>query len=211
VKAFAYILVGDKQKRNTNMSSYIQFKNWLKNVSFLTEEDCNLFEPFLQTKEFTSKDIIVREGQVCKEIGFINKGIFRMYYLLDGKEINTHFNFENEFVVNYDSFLQETPSRYFIQSLEDSEIVIFNLSTLQNAYNKSQNWERFGRIMAEYSYKLTTKRVEGFMFLDAEQRYLQMMKETPHFIERIPLYHLASYLGIERESLSRLRKKLLKK
>jgi len=195
-------------KHDTTMNNLIQFKSWLKNVSFLTETDCNLFEPFLQTRQIKNKDIILREGQVCKELGFINNGAFRMYYLSDGKEINTHFSFENEFVVNYDSFLQEAPSRYFIQALEDAEIVTFNLPTLQSAYNQSQNWERFGRIMAEYSYKLTTKRVEGFMFMDAEQRYLQMMKETPHFLERVPLYHLASYLGVERESLSRLRKKI---
>ena len=190
------------------MNNLIQFKSWLKNVSFLTETDCNLFEPFLQTRQIKNKDIILREGQVCKELGFINSGAFRMYYLSDGKEINTHFSFENEFVVNYDSFLQEAPSRYFIQALEDAEIVTFNLPTLQSAYNQSQNWERFGRIMAEYSYKLTTKRVEGFMFMDAEQRYLQMIEEAPHFLERVPLYHLASYLGVERESLSRLRKKI---
>ena len=193
------------------MNNLTKFKSWLKNVSFLTETDCNLFEPFLQTRQIKSKDIVLNEGQVCKELGFINNGAFRMYYLADGKEINTHFSFENEFVVNYDSFLQETPSRYFIQALEDAEIVTFNLPTLQSAYNQSQNWERFGRIMAEYSYKLTTKRVEGFMFMDAEQRYLQMMKETPHFLERVPLYHLASYIGVERESLSRLRKKIASK
>lgn len=193
------------------MNNLTKFKSWLKNVSFLTEADCNLFEPFLQTRQIKSKDIVLNEGQVCKELGFINNGAFRMYYLADGKEINTHFSFENEFVVNYDSFLQETPSRYFIQALEDAEIVTFNLPTLQSAYNQSQNWERFGRIMAEYSYKLTTKRVEGFMFMDAEQRYLQMMREVPHLLERVPLYHLASYLGVERESLSRLRKKIASK
>ena len=193
------------------MSNLTLFKNWLKNVSFLTEADCNLFEPFLQIRQIKNKEIILREGQVCKELGFINHGAFRMYYLSDGKEINTHFSFENEFVVNYDSFLQEAPSRYFIEAIEDAEIVTFNLQTLQVAYNQSQNWERFGRLMAEYSYKLTTKRVEGFMFMDAEQRYLQMMKETPHFFERVPLYQLASYLGVERESLSRLRKKISKK
>jgi CRP/FNR family transcriptional regulator, anaerobic regulatory protein len=190
------------------MSNLTQFKGWLKNVSFLTETDCNLFEPFLHIRQIKNKDILLCEGQVCKELGFINNGAFRMYYLSDGKEINTHFSFENEFVVNYDSFLQGAPSRYFIQALEDAEIVTFNLQTLQDAYNQSKNWERFGRIMAEYSYKLATKQVEGFMFMDAEQRYLDMMKESPHFLQRIPLYHLASYLGIERESLSRLRKKI---
>jgi CRP/FNR family transcriptional regulator, anaerobic regulatory protein len=190
------------------MSSYKAFKDWVKNVSFLTEQDCSLFEPFLQTKSLTGKDLFLREGQTCKELGFINQGFFRMYCLSNGKEINTHFSFENEFVVNYDSFLQATPSKYYIQALEKAEIVTFNLQALQNAYNQSQNWERFGRIMAEHSYKLTTKRVESFMFLDAEQRYFQTMNEAPHLLDRVPLYHLASYLGIERESLSRLRKKI---
>jgi CRP/FNR family transcriptional regulator, anaerobic regulatory protein len=190
------------------MSNFQQFKSWLQNVSFLTEQDCALFEPFLTTKKVENKQIILSEGQICKELGFINKGIFRIYYLSDGKEINTHFCFENEFVVDYDSFLEQKPSRYFIQALEDAEIVVFNLQTLQNAYNLSQNWERFGRIMAEYSYKTTTKRVESFLFMDGEQRYLKLIETQPHILNRIPLYHIASYLGLERESLSRLRKKI---
>lgn len=190
------------------MSDFRQFKDWLKNMSFLTGEDCDLFEPFLRVRSVKNKDFLLQEGQICKELGFINGGVFRMYYLSDGKEVNTQFSFENEFVVNYDSFLRETTSRYCIQALEDSEIVTFNLQALQNGYSRSKNWERFGRIMAERAYTLTTKRVESFMFMNAEQRYLQMMKDTPHFMERIPLYHLASYLGVERESLSRLRKKI---
>jgi CRP/FNR family transcriptional regulator, anaerobic regulatory protein len=193
------------------MSQFQQFKTWLKNISFLTEEDCALFEPHLKTKTIAARDLILFEGQTCKELGFINKGVFRMYYLSEGKEINTHFSFENQFVVDYDSFIQMKPSRYFLQALEDAEIVVFNLPTLNNAYNASQNWERFGRMMAEYSYKTTTKRVESFMFMDAEQRYLDLMKDQPHMLERVPLYHIASYLGIERESLSRLRKKIAEK
>ncbi len=191
------------------MSNFQQFKDWLKHISFLTEADCKLFEPHLQTIQIKAKDILLKEGQICKELGFINKGVFRMYYLADGKEINTHFSFENEFVVSYDSFIQETPTRYYIQALEDAEIVVFNLQTLHSAYSSSHNWERFGRIMAEYSYKTTTNRVESFMFMDAEQRYVDVLKHQPKILERVPLYHVASYLGIERESLSRIRKKLV--
>jgi CRP/FNR family transcriptional regulator, anaerobic regulatory protein len=191
------------------MSNFQQFKTWLKTFSFLTEQDCALFEPSLRTIKIENKQNLISEGQVCKELGFINKGSFRVYYLQEGKEINTHFCFENEFVMDYDSFLQEKPSRYYIQALEDSEIVVFNLQTLQNAYNSSQNWERFGRIMAEYSYKITTNRVESFMFMDAEQRYLDVLKHQPKILERVPLYHVASYLGMERESLSRIRKKIV--
>jgi CRP/FNR family transcriptional regulator, anaerobic regulatory protein len=190
------------------MNNFEQFKIWLQTFSFLTEKDCLLFEPSLRTIEIENRQNLLLEGQVCREIGFINKGSFRVYYLQDGKEINTHFCFENEFVMNYDSFLHEKPSRYVIQAMEASEIVVFNLLTLQNAYNNSQNWERFGRIMAEYSYKTTTARVESFMFMDAEQRYLDILKNQPKILNSVPLYHIASYLGIERESLSRIRKKI---
>lgn len=190
------------------MSNYQQFKTWLQTFSFLTEKDCSLFESSLQTIKIENKQNLLTEGEVCKYLGFVNKGSFRVYYLQDGKEINTRFCFENEFVMDHDSFLQEKPSRYYIQALEDAEIVVFNLQTLHNAYNSSQNWERFGRIMAEYSYKTTTSRVESFMFMDAEQRYLDILKNQPKILDRVSLYHIASYLGIERESLSRIRKKI---
>lgn len=190
------------------MSEFEGFKNWLKHVSFLTEADCDLFEPFLKTKQLRAKEHFLLEGKVCTEIGFINRGCFRTYYLSDDKEINTRFVFENDFVVDYDSFLEVKSSRYFIEALEDSEIVTFNLQALLNAYNQSQNWERFGRIMAEQSYKITTQRVESFLFLDGEQRYLHLLKNEQQIFDRIPLYHIASYLGMERESLSRLRKKI---
>lgn len=190
------------------MSNLKTFKINLKNVTFLTEKDCSLFEPYLKTKNYKAKEHFLSEGKICKEIGFVNTGCFRTYYLADGKEINTHFTFENEFVTDYDSFLQSKPSRYFIQALEDAEIVTFDLPALQNAYNQSHNWERFGRIISEQSYRLTTQRVESFLFLDGEQRYLDLLEKQPHIFDRIPLYHIASYLGLERESLSRLRKKV---
>jgi CRP/FNR family transcriptional regulator, anaerobic regulatory protein len=122
------------------------------------------------TIKIENKQQLLSKGKICKELGFINSDSFRIYYLSDGKEINTHFFFENEFVMDYGSFLQEKPSRHHIQALEDAEIVALNLQTLQNAYDSSQNWERFGRIMAEYYYKTTTDRVESFMFMDAEHK-----------------------------------------
>jgi CRP/FNR family transcriptional regulator len=193
------------------MSDFHKFKTWLKNVSFLTEEDCSLFENQLTNKRIESKQNFLTEGQICKEMAFINAGSFRIFYLSDDKEINTHFCLENDFVVEYDSFLQQKPSRYYIQALEDSHITTISLEMLQRAYDVSKNWERFGRMMAERSYKVTTKRVESFLFMDGEQRYLNLVSEEPHLIDRIPLYHIASYLGLERESLSRLRKKIVAK
>lgn len=146
------------------MSDFQKFKDWLTSVSFSTATECALFLPSLQTRQYKTKEFFLSERKICKEIGFINSGAFRIFYLSEGKEINTQFIFENQFVVDYDSFLQQKPSRYFIQALEDAEVVTFNLAALQNAYNASKNWERFGRMMAEYSYKITTQKVESFYF-----------------------------------------------
>lgn len=193
------------------MSDFQKFKSWLQQVSFLTEADCALFENHLAHKTVLQKHHFLSAGQVCREMGFINEGAFRVFYLSEGREINTHFCMENDFVVDFDSFLQQKPSRYYIQALEHCHITTFNLPTLQHAYERSQNWERFGRMMAEHAYKTTNKRVESFLFMDGEQRYIHLLETEPHLLERVPLYHIASYLGIERETLSRLRKKILQK
>lgn len=187
------------------------FSHYLKQSSFLTEEDCDLFRPSLNIKQIPAKEHFLLENQICHELAFVHKGGFRTYYLQDGKEINTRFSFEDQFVVDYDSFLNIHPGRYFIQALEDSTIVTFNLNSLTNAYHASKNWERFGRIIAESAFKETTQRVESFLFMSGEQRYTHLLETEPSLFERIPLYHIASYLGIERESLSRLRKKIATK
>lgn len=192
-------------------SPFEKCKNWLRHASYLTEEDCDLFEDYLTARQYKAGDFVLQNGSVCHEMGFVNSGAFRIYYLSDDKEINTRFCFEGEFVVDYDSFLEQKPSRYFIQALEDSEMVTFTLPTLLEAYKSSQNWERFGRMMAEESFKMVTRRVESFMFMTGEQRYLQLLENQPEIFQKLPLYHIASYLGLERESLSRIRKKMATK
>ena len=124
------------------------------------------------------------------------------------KIIDWDYNvFENDFVFEYDSFLQNTSSKYFVQCMEDAEVITFSQEVLLANYNKSKNWERFGRIMAEACYKKMNDRMESFLFLNGEQRYKLLVKNEPHILNRVPLCHIASYLGLERESLSRLRKK----
>ena len=183
------------------------FKTFVMQNNFITEEDCKLFEPHLKIKNVKAKENILMEGAICKELMYIVKGSFRTFYLNEGKEINTTFFFENDFVFEYDSFLQNTSSKYFVQCMEDAEVITFSQEVLLANYNKSKNWERFGRIMAEACYKKMNDRMESFLFLNGEQRYKLLVKNEPHILERVPLYHIASYLGLERESLSRLRKK----
>jgi len=167
-----------------------------------------MFVSKLKKKVLNKGDFLLREGQKVNEIAFVQKGALRFYYLADGKEINNHFFLEYDYAVSYLDFLRGTPSRYYIQALADCELLTFNSEALHKAYDSAKNWERFGRIIAESAYATATNRFESFLFLSAKERYLQMISDYPRFIQRIPLYHLASYLGIERESLSRIRKEL---
>ncbi len=185
-----------------------KFKIQIRKITDFSEDECSMFIPYLNKKVLKKGDYLLQEGQKVDEISFVAKGVLRFYYIADGKEINNHFFLENDYAVSYLDFLKGTPSRYYIQALEDCELLSFNAVSLQKAYDQSKNWERFGRIVAESVYAMATNRFESFLFLSAKERYLQMLKDYPRFIRSIPLYHLASYLGIERESLSRIRKEL---
>jgi CRP/FNR family transcriptional regulator len=193
------------------MDNFKLFKAYLKGADFLKDEDCALFEGNLLEMNFEKQDYFLQESKICRYLGFVCKGLFRVfYYNEDGKEINTRFVMENDFIVDYSSFLDRKPSRYYIQALEPSEVLAFTPSMLNLAYKQSKSWERFGRLIAESAFQQTTQRMESFLFMDAETRYLNMMEEQPTYLDRIPLYQLASYLGVERESLSRIRKKIAK-
>lgn len=185
------------------------FKTQIRRITDFSEEECAMFIPHLERVSLKKGDYFLQEGQHIHKIAFVEKGALRFFYQLDGKDINNHFFLENDYAVSYLDFLTGKASRYYIQALEDSELITFHSEALQQAYDASKNWERFGRIIAENVYAIATHRFESFLFLSAKERYLHMLRDYPRFLNRIPLYHLASYLGIERESLSRIRKEII--
>lgn len=190
------------------MDARDEFKRWALRFPFMSKADWALFEPHLEIRRVPAKAHFLVEGEVCGRMGFVTRGYFRKYYLTEKKEITTFFNFEQDVMVEFDSFLRRAPSRYFIQAMEDAEIVSFSREAWQFAFDSTKSWERLGRITAERYYVSVTRRVESFMFLSGEQRYLNLMEESPQIHSRVPLYLVASYLGLERESLSRLRRKI---
>lgn len=191
------------------MLGMLQLKSWLNShYEFLTEDDLDFFKPHLVEKTFEKDGQVLTEGSCCREMSFIVSGVFRMFYLSGGKEINAHFFTENDFMAEYCSFLYQKPSKYSIQALERSVIVTFSQEVLLDAYKRSKNWERLGRLMAEQFAGQVSDRMEKFLFMDGKERYLSLMQDNPRIFDRVPLYHLASYLGMERESLSRIRNRI---
>jgi CRP-like cAMP-binding protein len=191
------------------MPGLLQLKLWLNShYEFLTEEDLEFFKPHLVEKTVERDGYLLMEGGCCREMSFVASGLFRMFYLSDGKEINAHFFSANDFMAEFCSFLNQKPSKYSIQALERSVVVTFSHEVLLDAYKRSKNWERLGRLMAEQFAGLVSDRMEKFLFMDGTERYLNLMQDNPKIFDQVPLYHLASYLGMERESLSRIRNRI---
>lgn len=167
---------------------------------------------FLTLKEYKKREFIYKSGETQKEVGFVCEGLLRKYYVNEkGSEIITGFISEGGFATDYPSFLRQKPSKYHIQCLEPTIIVNIPYTKLQEAYQKFKDNEMFGRLVAEHVLTRETDRVESLLFDSAQDRYLTFMEQNKDISNRISLTHLASYLGIERQSLSRIRSKLAKK
>jgi len=150
------------------------------------------------------------QSMVCNDLGLVVKGIFRIYYHdPDTKEDKNIFFFsENQFVVSFRSFISRNPCWYFIEAMEDSEIFFISYKDLNSLYASHPNWGTFGRLLAESFFANAQTRTEEFIFFSHEQRYLRLLKDHPKIVERIPAYHISSYLGITNPSLSRIRKRI---
>ena len=161
----------------------------------------------IEIKSFKKNELFLEEGQICNSIAFINKGLLVYYKVLDNAvEVTTDFAFENEWVTNNHSRLNHSPSYLNIKAIEDSELLIVKHQDLVPLYNKIPKLERFGRILMEQAYVKLVQLSLDLQTLSAKDRYLKLLKSYPGIFQRVPLYHIANYLGIAPKSLSRIRR-----
>jgi len=182
-----------------------QLRATLTHVAGLTEADWQLLLPDLTARTLRKGDFFNRQGTVCEYLGFLVSGAIRAYYPATKNEANTVFFLDGDFVVAYLSFVTQTPCHLNLQALEASELLLVPYASLQRLYGQSHGWERFGRRVAELAFIVSQQRVESFLFATPEERYLALQQQRPDICERVPLYHLASFLGIAGPSLSRIR------
>ena len=175
----------------------------------IPEQELFTFATFLVEIEFKKKDVIFSTGQVQKKMGFITSGLVRSFFIDEnGNETTVRFHYENAFVTHYVAFLMQQPSKFTYVCLEPTSIVAMSYNDLQLAYKTLPSIQKYGRIMAEEILKMQQYRIESFLFLTAEERYLDFTRQNPDLFRRVSLSHLSSYLGIERQTLTRIRHKL---
>jgi CRP-like cAMP-binding protein len=178
----------------------------------LGKEDFELSVPYWHLKEYKKGEIYNAQGSICKYLGFIIEGYFRSYFIDDkGNEKNAFIYPTHQFVVTFKSFLRQVPCDYYTEALMDSRVLCISLQDLNSLYQQSHQWERFGRLAAQAAFNVAIDRAEGMLFKTPEERYLDLVHHNPDIFNKLPLYHISSYLGIQGPSLSRIRKRLLGK
>lgn len=175
----------------------------------ISDADWEIIIPHLTIVTFQANEFLLQKEEVCQFIAFVKIGACRCFFTNNELiETNLLLSAENEYITAYESFISQQTANISIQAIEDSEIILLDYHGLQQVYKTSFYWNHFGRLIAEQIFIKSKRRTEELLFLNPEERYLKLMKDTPHFFQKYPLKHIASYLGITPQSLSRIRARL---
>lgn len=187
------------------------FRQHMDKLVIFNDEEWSVVTKYLNFKALHKKDHFTRAGDVCKELSFILFGSVRLYHVKDGEEITGYFCLNNEFISSYRSFIKQEPGLSSIQVLEDTLMITFTHSALQQLLDNpvtAYKMERFGRLMAEHLICCYEDRVQAFVTQNPEERYTALLNSNPRILKHIPQHYLANYLGITAVSLSRIRKRI---
>jgi CRP-like cAMP-binding protein len=162
----------------------------------------------LKEVTYAKHSFLLTEGATCRYLYFLQQGALRGFYNQDGKEITHWFGFEEDFVTSFHSFISQRPAVENIQLLEDSVLYRISKDSLNGLMNHHHEIERLVRLAYEKYYLLLEERFVNAHFKTATERYRDLLLQSPHILERVPLGYIAAYLGISQETLSRVRAKL---
>lgn len=181
------------------------FKNTLSNISFLSDDDLSQIAKIASVKELNTGEFWVYEGMLVKDVAFIYKGYLRKYFLRDGNEKTDWFYFENSFTGDMPSILEQTACKSYNVAMEPTTLVVLSYAKLNELSRKSQNIEHLLRVFIEYAFIVYYKKATSFILQSPKERYAQLVAEFPKVMQRATQYHIASYLGITPQHLSRIR------
>lgn len=191
------------------------FENIIKNITrfvTITPEEEKVFTDLLVCEKYPKKTILLKEGEICQFEGYIHKGCLRMYCLDDdGTEVTLLFAIEDWWISDIASFQDQKPSKVYIETLEDSEIYILSPSTKEQLLNEIPKFERVFRMLVQRNLTTLQSRLVDTISKSASDRYLEFIKVYPSIPQRVAQYYIASYLGVSKEFVSTIRKRLASK
>lgn len=186
---------------NSNLSSYIR-----RYIDISDQED-ELFQSFLNPSILKKKEFLLEEGKTCKARYYVANGCLRFFYIdYKGNEQITHFGIDNWWITDYESLINHTPSKFYIQATEDTNLLVLDQESFDKLCIELPKSERLFRIIMEKTYIAAQKRMEYMFSLSGEELYLHFIAANPEFAQRVPQYMIASYLGMTPEFVSKIRR-----
>ena len=189
---------------------YENIELFLKSFNILTDIEIDDFIQLSTYKLLKKSEYFVREGETCKQVGFVLSGTLRTYYTSNkAEEITYCITFPNSLMTAYSSFLTAQPTVENIQAVTVTELLVVQKDLLEKLVQQNPNWIYFFKTIAEQQYIELEKRIFQLQTTDAAKRYANLMENQPEYIQKIPLQYLASYLGITPRHLSRIRREFI--
>lgn len=185
------------------------FRKNLETKISLSDEEFEHITSVLKSSFIKRKKDLLQAGHVCDFLTYVQSGCLRSFSIDEkGNERVIQIAIEDYWIADLSSFISRKDSLLYIEALEDSKVLLLKYDDLENLYLEIPKLERFFRILYGNAYVATLERLNNVYSDTAEVRYNNLIKAHPSIIQRVPLIHIASYLGIAPESLSRIRKKL---
>ena len=175
-----------------------------------TEKEKEICKTFFTPKKLRKKQFLLHEGDVCKANAFVEKGMLRSYTVDEkGNEHIVQFAAEGWWISDLYSFLTGETSDYYIEALEDCEVLLLSKSASEELLSTLPKFESYQRLLLQGAYIAMQRRISASLNQTAEDKYLSFIAAYPDIMQRVPQHMVASYLGITPETLSRIRKQLI--
>ena len=175
----------------------------------LTEEELKLTMSSYVPQTLKANEFFLKEGKVCNYIGFVTKGILRAYIFDDfANEITTEFYPEGSLIISFDSFNNQIPSKENIRAVENSELMVISFEKQKELYRLVPVWNQICKDLADSISREMLERTRQFQTMTASERYNDFFKKHPEILQRVTLGYIASYIGVDIATLSRIRKKV---
>ena len=180
----------------------------IQNYVHLGDYDIKQLNDNLSVTSIKKKEFLLKQGKICQSNYFVSKGCLRLYYIKEnGTEQITQFAIENWWISDYMSLLTQKPTEFYIQAIEDCEIVEFKTSSLDLLAQDLPQLEKYFRLITQRAYAASQLRIKYLYDLSREDLFCHFSTHFPEFLQRVPQYMLASYLGFTPEYLSEIRRK----
>jgi CRP-like cAMP-binding protein len=182
-----------------------KLKGILDSIVQFSEEEYLLIEPHIERVTLKKNQVLLEEGQFCTSIFLVETGILRNYYNNNGLDVNLSFALENQFTTSFEAYINRESSKIIIQAIEKSDVWIIKVRDIPREKDSFVNLSTFIRRIAIRVLLATEEHHNMIMMNLPADRYRYLLEKKPELIQRISLTHLASYIGITRETLSRIR------